>query len=165
MFTPTPVAPTRLSRVRAPHALSGRPGRTLVAALDAIVDLSRQVVGATLQADAALPSGASFGGLRGGYATLASGAVVLHGFSFVPGVDLSGRLAVNGQGVAPAVLRVSGSQASGGSVHLSDDLRRASGTLGGHTFRLSVSSVRLASVGGGEWPTAQEIRGRWWPTP
>ena len=164
-FTPTPLDPTRLSRVRAPHALSGRPGRTLVAALDAILDLSRQVVGATLQADETLPTGSSFGGLRGGYATLASEAVVLHGFSFVPGVDLSGRLSVSGQGVAPAVLRVSGSQASDGDLHLSDDLKRASGTLGGHSFRLSVASVRLSSVGGGEWPTAQEIRGRWWPTP
>ena len=164
-FTPTPLDPTRLSRVRAPRALSGRPGRTLVAALDAIVDLSRQVVGATLQADTALPSGSSFGGLRGGYATLASGAVVLHGFSFVPGVDLSGRLAVSGAGVAPTVLRVSGSQASGGSVRLSDDLKRASGTLGGHSFHLLVASVRLSSVGGGEWPTAEQIRGRWWPTP
>lgn len=164
-FSPTPLDPTRLSRVRAPHGLPGRPGRTLVAALDAILDLSREVVGATLQADTALPSGASFGGLRGGYATLASGAVVLHDFSFVPGVDLSGRLAVSGQGVAPAVLRVSGSQASDGSVRLSDNLKRASGTLGGHSFRLSVASVKLAGVGGGEWPTAEQIRGRWWPTP
>ena len=107
---PPPPTPSRRPRWTPPASAGcaprtgspGRPGRTLVAALDAIVDLSRQVVGATLQADTALPSGSSFGGLRGGYATLASGAVVLHGFSFVPGVDLSGRLAVSGQGVAPA---------------------------------------------------------------
>jgi pimeloyl-ACP methyl ester carboxylesterase len=164
-FSPTPLDPTRVSRIRAPHGLSGRPGRTLVAALDAIVDLSRQVVGATLQADTALPAGAGFGGLRGGYATLASGGVVLHGFSFVPGVDLSGRLEVRGQAVAPAVLQVSGSQASGGSLRLSDNLTRVSGTLGGRSFRLEVASVRLSSVGGGAWPTVQELRGRWWPTP
>ncbi len=164
-FTPTPLDPTRLSRVRAPHGLSGRPGRTLVAALDAIVDLSRQVVGATLEAAAALPSGAGFGGLRGGYATLAGGAVVLHGFSFVPGVHLSGRLSVSAQGVAQAVLRVSGSQASGGSMRLSDNLKRVSGTLGGHSFRLAVASVKLSSVGGGEWPTAAQIGGGWWSTP
>ncbi len=129
------------------------------------MDLSRQVVGATLQADAALPSGSSFGGLRGGYATLTSGAVVLHGFSFVPGVDLSGRLAVSGRGVAATVLQVSGSQAAGGSLHLSDNLARVSGTLGGHSFRLAVASVKLSSRGSGEWPTAEQIRGRWWPTP
>jgi len=164
-FTPTPLDPTRVSRIRAPRGLSGRPGRTLVAALDAILDLSRQVVGATLQADAALPSGSSFGGLRGGYATLANGAVVLHHFSFVPGVNLSGRLAIRGQGVAPAVLQVGGSQASQGSLHLSDNLSRVSGTLGGRSFRLGVASVRLSSLGGGEWPTVADLRGRWWPTP
>ena len=48
---PTPAR----ARSRAPHGLSGRPGRTLVAVLDAIVDLNRQVIGATLQADAELP--------------------------------------------------------------------------------------------------------------
>jgi len=164
-FSPTPVDPTRLSRVRAPNGLSGRPGRTLAAALDAIVDLSRQVVGATLQADGALPNGSGFGGLRGGYATLVSDAVVLHDFSFIPGVDLSGRLTVSGHGIAPAVLRVSGSQASGGSLRLSEGLKRVSGTLGGHSFRLSVSKVKLADAGGGgEWPSAEQIRGRWWPT-
>ena len=136
-----------------------------MAALDAIVDLSRQVVGATLQADAALPNGSGFGGLRGGYATLASDAVVLHHFSFVPGVDLSGRLTVQGHGVAPTVLQVSGSQAAGGSLRLSNDLTHVSGTLGGHNFHLAVSTVKLASVGGGEWPTVAQIRGRWWPTP
>ncbi len=164
LFSPTPLDPTRLSRVRAPRGLSGAPGRTLVAALDAIVDLSRQVVGATLQADAALPTGSSFGGLRGGYATLASDAVVLHGFSFVPGVDLSGKLVVNEQGVASTELHVSGSKASGGDLRLTDNLKHASGTLGGHSFRLSVSTVKLSSVGGGEWPALAQLRGRWWPT-
>ena len=108
------------------------------------MDLSRQVVGATLQADGALPNGSGFGGLRGGYATLVSDAVILHDFSFIPGVDLSGRLTVSGHGIAPAVLRVSGSQASGGSLRLSDGLKRVSGTLGGHSFSLSVAKVKLA---------------------
>jgi pimeloyl-ACP methyl ester carboxylesterase len=163
-FSPTPVDPTRLSRVHAPRGLSGRPGRTLAASLDAIVDLSRQVVGATLQADAALPTGSSFGGLRGGYATLASDAVVMHRFSFVPGVDISGRLMVSEHGVATTELQVGGSQAADGDLRLSDNLKHASGTLGGQHFRLSVSTVKLAGVGGGEWPTLAQLRGRWWPT-
>ena len=122
-------------------------------------------MGATLQADGALPNGSGFGGLRGGYATLVSDAVILHDFSFIPGVDLSGQLTVSGHGIAPAVLRVSGSQASGGSLRLSDGLKRVSGTLGGHSFRLSVSKVKLAERRwAGEWPTAEQIRGRWWPT-
>ncbi|HTQ69436.1 MAG TPA: alpha/beta fold hydrolase [Solirubrobacteraceae bacterium] len=163
-FSPTPLDPTHLNRLRAPHGLSGRPGRTLVAALEAIVDLSREVVGATLQADAALPTGSSFGGLRGGYAQLSAGGVVLHDFSFVTGVSLSGRLAVRNGSVVPAVLRVSGPQASGGSLRLSDDLRRASGTLGGHSFHLNVSSVKLSSLAADGWPDLARIRGGRWRT-
>ena len=41
-----------------------------MAVLDTLVDLNRQVIGATLQANQQLPTGASFGGLRGGYARL-----------------------------------------------------------------------------------------------
>ena len=70
--------------------LSGKPSLTLTAVLDTIVDLNRQVVGATLQADAQLPSGSSFGGLRGGYAQLSPSKLQLNRFTFVPGVELSG---------------------------------------------------------------------------
>ena len=71
-----PFAPTPLDRRHAsPGARPARPaaagpGARWRPSLDTIVDLSRQVVGATLQADAQLPTGSSFGGLRGGYATL-----------------------------------------------------------------------------------------------
>ena len=88
-FAPTPVTPTQLAYVHPPATLGGRPGRTLVAVLDTLVDLNRQVIAATLQADAELPSGSSFGGLRGGYARLASSVATLHDFSFVPGVQLT----------------------------------------------------------------------------
>ena len=86
VFAPTPVAPRKLAYVHAPSGLSGKPGRTLAAVLDAIVDLDRQVVAATLQAEQELPSGSSFGGLRGGFARLTASAATLRGFSFVSGV-------------------------------------------------------------------------------
>jgi len=70
IFSPTPVAPRKLASVHSLPGLRGRPGRTLTAVLDAIVDLDRQVVAATLQAEQELPSGSSFGGLRGGSARL-----------------------------------------------------------------------------------------------
>jgi hypothetical protein len=163
-FSPTPVSPTRLAGVRAPHGLPGRPGQTLVAALDAIVDLSRQVIGATIQADGELPSGSSFGGLRGGYARLTGSAAILHDFSFVPGVALTGRLEVGPGGLSPTTLHVSGSQAAGGTVHLGTDFKRLSGTLGGRSFRLSGAHVRLSSVGGGGWPARAPVGSAWWQT-
>ncbi|HTR72403.1 MAG TPA: alpha/beta hydrolase, partial [Solirubrobacteraceae bacterium] len=79
-FSPTPVTPTKLAYIHPPSVLGGRPGQTLTAVLDTILDLERQVIGATLQADAQLPAGSSFGGLRGGYARLENSSVVLHDF-------------------------------------------------------------------------------------
>jgi pimeloyl-ACP methyl ester carboxylesterase len=163
-FSPTPVSPTRLARVRAPHGLPGRPGETLVAALDAIVDLSRQVIGATIQANAELPSGSSFGGLRGGYARLTGSAAILHDFSYVPGVALTGRLEVGPGGLAPTTLHISGTQAADGTVHLGTNFKHVSGTLGGRRFLLSVAHVRLSSLGGGEWPARAPVGSGWWQT-
>ncbi len=152
LFSPTPVAPRRLAYVHAPTGLRGKPGRTLAAVLDAIVDLDRQVVAATLQAESELPSGSSFGGLRGGYARLTSTVATLRGFSFVNGVALTGAFPVRNHELQPATIRISGASAAGGTVRLSAD-KRVSGTLGGRRFDVSLTKVKLSRVGGGdEWP-------------
>jgi pimeloyl-ACP methyl ester carboxylesterase len=152
-FSPTPVAPRKLAYVKAPSGLSGKPGRTLTAVLDAIVDLDRQVVAATLQAEQELPSGSSFGGLRGGYTRLTSSAATMRNFSFVTGVALSGTFPVKNHELQPATIRISGSAAAGGMVRLSAD-KRVSGTLGGKRFNVSLAKVKLSSAGGaGEWPS------------
>ncbi len=153
IFAPTPVAPRRLAYLHAPPGLRGKPGRTLTAVLDAIVDLDRQVVAATLQAEQELPSGSSFGGLRGGYARITSTSATLKNFSFVRGVGLSGTFPVRNHELQPATIRISGASAARGSVRLSTD-KRVTGTLGGTRFSVSLSRVKLSRVGeaGGEWP-------------
>ena len=133
--------------MHSPPGLRGKPGRTLTAVLDAIVDLDRQVVAATLQAEQELPSGSSFGGLRGGYARLTSSAAILKGFSFVRGVTLSGAFPVKNHELQPATIRISGASASRGTVRLSAN-KRVSGTLGGRRFNVSLASVRLSSAQG-----------------
>jgi pimeloyl-ACP methyl ester carboxylesterase len=153
MFAPTPITPERLSAVRPPSGLAGKPGRTLVAVLDAVVDLDRQLIGATIQAGRELPSGSSFGGLRGGYARLTRSALELRRFSFVPGVVLTGTFPIRSGRIQAARIRISGSQASPGSVLVGSGLKRASGTLGGRRFSLAVSKVRLSRASAGEWPT------------
>ena len=105
MFAPTPLTPTKLAYVHPVPGLSGKPSVTLTAVLDTIVDLNRQVVGATLQADAKLPSGSSFGGLRGGFAKLSSNKLQLNRFTFVPGVELSGTFPVKNGQLQNATLR------------------------------------------------------------
>ena len=145
-FAPTPITPRRLAVVKAVGGVSGRAGSTLAAALDTIVDLERQVIGATLQADRELPSGSSFGGLRGGYARFTSTALRLRGLSFVDGVQLSGSFPVTRGRLRATDLRVEGSQAAQGTVHVGAG-SRVSGTLGGRHFNVDLAKVKLASVG------------------
>jgi len=156
-FAPTPLTPTRLTAVHPPSALRGRPGQTLVAVLDTLVDLDRQVIGATLQADAELPSGSRFGGLRGGFAKLTATAAVLRDFSFVPGVKLTGSVPVQSGRLQLATIRVAGTEAASGTVTFGSSATRVSGTLGGRHFDLALAKVKLASAGARQWPSLKEI--------
>jgi pimeloyl-ACP methyl ester carboxylesterase len=154
IFAPTPITPTRLAYVHPAPGLSGRPGLTLTAVLDTIVDLNRQVIGATLQADRELPSGSSFGGLRGGDARLSSSKLELNRFSFVPGVQLSGTFGVKKGVLQTTNLRISGSTAASGTVHVGTD-KQVTGTLGGRRFNVNIAKVKLARAGTNsrEWPS------------
>ena len=94
LFRPTPIPPVRLADVPATPGLGGQAGRTLTAVQDTLTDLRREIIGAILNAEAALPAGARFGGLRGGDAALTASSVVLHAFAYVPGVTLTGTVPV-----------------------------------------------------------------------
>lgn len=161
LLAPTPVTPTSLARIAPPSHLGGRPGRTLIAVLDTLVDLNRQVIAATLQADAKLPSGASFGGLHGGYARISSRRAVLHDLSLVPGVQLSGSFAVSKGRLLPSTIHVGGAIAAAGEIRLGSSTRRITGTLGGRSFTVKLTKVRLAEAGlGGEWPASAPLLSR-----
>jgi pimeloyl-ACP methyl ester carboxylesterase len=156
-FAPTPLTPTRLEFIRPPSALPGRAGKTVVAVLDTLVDLNRQVIAATLQADAQLPSGSSFGGLRGGFARLTSKSAILENFSLVPGVELSATFPVRKGKLQAADIRVGGSAAAAGTVRFGGSTTHVTGTLGGRRFDIDVAKVRLAGAGAGEWPSAATL--------
>jgi pimeloyl-ACP methyl ester carboxylesterase len=145
-FAPTPLTPTKLAYVHPVPGLSGRPSLTLTAVLDTIVDLNRQVVGATLQADAQLPSGSSFGGLRGGYAKLSTTKLQLTRFAFIPGVELSGTFPVSKGQLQTTTLRITGSSAASGTVRVGSG-KQVTGTLGGKRFDVNVAKVRLSRAG------------------
>ncbi len=157
IFSPTPITPTKLAYIHPPLVLGGKTGQTLTAVLDTILDLNRQVIGATLQVNAELPAGSSFGGLRGGYAQLNASAVVLKSFSFVPGVQLSGTFPVKDGQLQTATIRVSGPAAAPGAVRLGSG-EKASGTLGGRRFAVDIAKVKLARADeSGEWPTGRVV--------
>jgi pimeloyl-ACP methyl ester carboxylesterase len=144
-FSPTPITPRKLAFVKPVGGVRGRAGSTLAVVLDTIVDLERQVIGATLQAAHALPSGSSFGGLRGGYARIGSSSLRLHHLSFVPGVQISGKFTIVGGRLRPANLRVEGSLAARGSVRVGAP--KVTGTLGGRHFSVAIAKVRLSRAG------------------
>jgi pimeloyl-ACP methyl ester carboxylesterase len=155
-FAPTPLTPTKLAYVHPVPGLSGKPSLTLTAVLDTIIDLNRQVVGATLQADAQLPSGSSFGGLRGGYAKLSPSRLTLTRFTFIPGVELSGTFPVKKGQLQTATVRITGSSASSGTVRVGAG-KQVTGDLGGKSFNVNVAKVKLSSRAGtneAEWPSA-----------
>jgi pimeloyl-ACP methyl ester carboxylesterase len=143
VFGPTPVPPVRLGDVRPTPGLSGNDGRTLTAALDTILDFSRLVIAATLQAEQRLPVGSRIGGLRGGYVELTSSSVHLVHFSFVPGVSLSGTLPLRKGGIGVAPLRVEGRAAAHGVVVIGP-AGHASGELGGARFDVRIATAVLS---------------------
>jgi pimeloyl-ACP methyl ester carboxylesterase len=145
-FDPTPITPTRLTRVQPVPGLGGSPGRTLTAVLDTIVDLERQLIGATLQVEQKLPNGSSFGGLHGGYAKLSASTVRLHDFTFVPGVALSGTLPTKEGKLQRITIHVGGAAATHGTITLGDS-GRATGTLAGEHFNVSTAKAQLSQVG------------------
>jgi pimeloyl-ACP methyl ester carboxylesterase len=156
-FAPTPITPTKLAYVHAPATFTGRPGRTLAAVLDTLVDLNRQVIAATLQADEQLPSGSSFGGLRGGYAKLTSSEAILKDFSFVPGVQLTATFPVRKGELGATDIRISGTEASPGMVRFGAGTEHVTGTLSGKRFDVSLATVKLSRVSDEGWPAQAAI--------
>jgi hypothetical protein len=150
---PTPITPTRITAIHAPASFGGRPGQTVVAVLDTLIDLNRQVIAATLQAQTELPSGASFGGLHGGYARLNPSRVLLHDLSFVPGVKLSGSFPIRHGRLQSSLIAISGSQASPGVVRFGSSSAHISGTLGGRSFDLRLDKVRASRLSQRAWPS------------
>jgi pimeloyl-ACP methyl ester carboxylesterase len=152
LFSPTPVIPVSLQRLAPVAGLPVKAGRTLRAVVDTMIDLDRQVIGATLQDEQTLPSGSSFGGLRGGYAQITSRSVRLHRFSFVPGVDLEGVLPARRGQLGAATVQIGGSAGAHGSVRIGAG-GEVSGRLEGHSFAAATGSASAASVAGSRrWP-------------
>ena len=126
LIPPTPVPPTSFSQVRALRGHPGRVGRTLTSVRLTLADLFERTLDALLNS----PDGVTFepvGGLRAGYFKTGSKGLSLHGYSWVPGVTLSGTVPLEGS----LHIKVGGSAAVHGTLTVT--LRgRARGVLGGH---------------------------------
>jgi pimeloyl-ACP methyl ester carboxylesterase len=134
VIAPSPIAPTRLSRL---------PGRTTalktVAAVSATVrDVKLQFLGDEIAAGRATPSGAKVAGLRSGHATATSRGYSLRRVEFVPGVTVSG--AVPAQ-AGTSTLTIGGRSAPHGTLTAHPD-GTITGRLGGR--KVSIHGARAA---------------------
>ncbi|HEY5261430.1 MAG TPA: alpha/beta fold hydrolase [Solirubrobacteraceae bacterium] len=136
---PTPLPPRRLSEVPIPRGSGGLPGRTLGAAVLTIADFDRQLALAIGgQSEAEIPSGTATvraGGLLAGWGGIVHDTTALHGYSYVPGVTLSGTVSVDS-----TTLRIGGSAAARGTITLSGH-GTITGVLAGHHVRLSAAGA------------------------
>jgi pimeloyl-ACP methyl ester carboxylesterase len=132
---PTPLPPRSLAAVPVAPGNRGLPGRTLQAALLTLGDFDRQLLLAVLENFAEVLLGAGSvraGGLRAGWGGLVQGKIELHGYSYVPGVTVSGTIGSTGSGK----LLIGGSAAARGTLRMSGP-GSLSGVLGGAHVHLS----------------------------
>ncbi len=136
------LAPERLADVPPAHGYHGRAGRTLQAVALTLADFSRQLLLQLLETGGG-GSSLSTGGLRAGWAQLGGGGLRFHGYSYIPGVTISGSIKAE-----KATLRIGGSAAADGTLRLG--LHRALvGELAGQRVHLlgAGPTATAASIG------------------
>jgi pimeloyl-ACP methyl ester carboxylesterase len=144
-FFPTPLAPTRLSRVRG----ASRATKTLNALRMTLDDARREFIGGAIAVGHDPLPGERTGGLRAGFAVWTATGIRLTHMAYVPGVVVSGFLPRTRTGVAH--FTVTGASAAHGSVRI---------TAHGHvTGRLGGKRIAIAHLAG----LARRSPTRRWP--
>ncbi len=89
---PPPLPPLRIGSVSSQRGYHGLVGRTLHAIRLTLADLGREIALGAGSGEG--PSGGALrsGGLRAGWAQLTSAGLTLHGYSYVPGMSISGEI-------------------------------------------------------------------------
>ncbi len=139
LLPPIPRAPRTLSEIKAPASVPGGRGRALLAALRSVEDA--RFTGLEAVYSGWLPRG---GGLRGGSFSATDafqGTLTLRDYSYVPGVRVSGRVTVDGDGVTG---RITVSGRYSGTLNLRST-RVASGMLGGRRVAVALGSGASAA--------------------
>jgi pimeloyl-ACP methyl ester carboxylesterase len=157
LLPPSPVPPRRLSQLPRLRGLPTRTGRTLLAARLTLADMFEHAI------DALLFSSDGFnippvGGLRAGYFKVSPAALQMHGYSWVPGVTISGKLPLRGS----ATIRVGGSAAAHGVIHISEH-GVVRGELGGHKIAGRFTGAAKLAAAAGLAPAWQESLRRFTP--
>jgi pimeloyl-ACP methyl ester carboxylesterase len=144
LFLPTPLPPRSIAAVAPAPGNRGLAGRTLRSALLTLGDFDRQILLAVIEniGEALFGSGTvRTGGLRAGWGGIVHGRLALHGYSYVPGVTVSGTISSKG-----STLRIGGRAAARGALRIGAH-GNLSGVLGGHDVRLEGTSPAEAGIG------------------
>jgi pimeloyl-ACP methyl ester carboxylesterase len=136
-----PVPPRSLGALPPASGHHGMVGRTLTAVYATVSDLDEALNAANYSARGF----AQVGGLRAGYAHDNYPTIRLHGYSYVPGVRVSGRL--TGARNQHGTLRIRGSTAARGHVTLHRD-GSISGRLRGRRVKAAVARASSRSLRG-----------------
>lgn len=143
LLRPPPLPPRRLTAVTAEHGYSGPPGRALHAVALTLSDLSRHLLLQLLEESSesllSLPT-IRVGGLRAGWAQFAGTTISLYGYTYIPGIALTGTLK---HGAVD--LRVAGAKTLSGTLR-SGSHGELVGTLGGHHVVLPADSRATAAI-------------------
>jgi pimeloyl-ACP methyl ester carboxylesterase len=142
-----PLAPARMADVppaRGSHGLAGRTLRAVGLTLAAFVRQETIHALGELESTGATSGTSSppIGGLRAGWAQARHSALVLHGYSYIPGVTVSGRITAAGE----VALTVGGAAAARGRLSIGAD-HRLTGALGGHAVPSSPGAVSATDGG------------------
>ncbi len=142
---PPPRPPLSIGLVSPQQGYSGLPGRTLHAIDLTLLDFAREIamrLGSVeiLSESTTLRSG----GLRAGWAELSAQGLGFHGFSYVPGVVISGTIKAE-----VADLHIEGSSAAHGTLRLGTH-HDLVGILGGRHVKLAANPGATAAIVGGD---------------
>jgi len=145
ILRPAPLPPLSLALVAPAKHYDGLPGRTLHAVALTLADFIRSLaLQLTLSGSAESLTAPTLrvGGLRAGWAQLASGELGLRGYSYVPGVTISGSIKAGG-----GELQIGGASAVHGTLREGPH-KSLVGTLGGRHVVLPANSIAAAAIVG-----------------
>jgi pimeloyl-ACP methyl ester carboxylesterase len=142
LLLPTPLPPRSLAEAPLAHGDHGVAGHTAGAVVLTLADFDRQMTLALLEhlGEGLLGRPIRTGGLLAGWGGSDRGGLALHGYSYVPGVTVSGEVSAGG-----AILRIGGSAATHGTIRI-DAHGTLTGVLGGqHVHVAAPHSAELGS--------------------
>ncbi len=143
LLLPTPLPPLSLAESPLTRGDHGAAGHTAGAIVLTLADFDRQIALALLEhlGESLLGRAVSAGGLHAGWGGTDHGGLVLHGYSYVPGVTVSGKWTATG-----ARLRIGGSKAVHGTIEI-DTRGTLTGRLAGQRVRVGVPKASGLEAG------------------